>query len=322
MSTEGPPLNEFGLPDGLIPFGGLSNCTLALCPLETSVFQYQPSIPAQAIIIVLFALSMLVHIWQGFRYKSWSFMICIVIGCVDECIGYGGRIIMHDNPFNFQAFLMQIICITTAPVFFCSSIYVLLSRTINYLDPSLSRFNPKWFILTFIPSDILSLIFQATGGALSSVLTGDGQRKIGVNISIAGLVLQVFTLVIFVGLFMDYVIRYHRKSGVASKIQVFLGFLFASILFILIRSIFRIDELIDGYNGPLMHNQGLFIALESVMVLIAVFCLHIAHPGLAFGKDGYRVTSANVNDSGSYLETADQDKVHQEKVHSTSGASA
>ena len=27
---------------------------------------------------------------------------------------------------------------------------------------------------------------------------------------------------------------------------------------------YRIDELSDGYNGPLIHNEGLFIGLEGV----------------------------------------------------------
>lgn len=117
------------LPNGLISFGKNANCTLELCPLEASILQYQPSIPGNAAIIGLFALSMLIHIIQGVRWRSWDFMICMVIGCVDEIIGYVGRIMLHSNPFSFAAFVIQVVCITTAPVFFCSAIYVMLSRT-------------------------------------------------------------------------------------------------------------------------------------------------------------------------------------------------
>jgi hypothetical protein len=72
--------------------------------------------------------------------------------------------------------------------------------------------------------------------------------------------------------------------------------------------VYRIDELSKGYTGgKLIHNQGMFIALEGVwvchfpaymlcafmfriwltilncrMVLVAVFALNIAHPGLVF----------------------------------------
>jgi len=143
------------LPNGLISFGKNANCTLALCPVEASILQYRPSIPGNGTIIGLFALAMLIHIIQGLRWKSWDFMICMILGCVDEIIGYIGRIMLNSNPFSFNAFVIQIgksreqtltrllsankslltcsptdaVCITTAPVFYCSAIYVLLSRT-------------------------------------------------------------------------------------------------------------------------------------------------------------------------------------------------
>lgn len=95
------------LPNGLIAFGPDANCTLAICPVEWSVLQYQPNIPVNAVVVALFAISMVVHIFQGFRWKTWSFTICMVIGCIDEILGYGGRFMLHDNPFSFNAFLMQ-----------------------------------------------------------------------------------------------------------------------------------------------------------------------------------------------------------------------
>lgn len=96
------------LPDGLIAFGPMANCTLALCPVEWSVFQYQPSLAANAIFIAIFGVLMVAHLVQGVWYKAWSYMGCIVAGCILQIIGYGGRIMLHDNPFDFNAFLMQI----------------------------------------------------------------------------------------------------------------------------------------------------------------------------------------------------------------------
>jgi hypothetical protein len=96
------------LPNGLISFGKNANCTLELCPLQSSILQYQPSIPGNGVIIGVFALAMLIHIIQGIRWRSWDFMICVVIGCIDEIIGYIGRIMLHSNPFSFNAFIIQI----------------------------------------------------------------------------------------------------------------------------------------------------------------------------------------------------------------------
>jgi hypothetical protein len=102
------------LPNGLISFGKNANCTIALCPVEASILRYQPSIPGNGVIIGLLALSMFIHIIQGLRWRSWDFMICMILGCVDEIIGYIGRIMLHSNPFSFNAFVIQIGSFTTA----------------------------------------------------------------------------------------------------------------------------------------------------------------------------------------------------------------
>ena len=46
--------------------------------------------------------------------------------------------------------------------------------------------------------------------------------------------------------------------------KVFVVGLTLSIVCILIRCVYRIDELSDGYNGPLIRNEPLFIGLEGV----------------------------------------------------------
>lgn len=98
------------LPNGtwVIPYGPDANCTLAICPVDWSVLNYRPSLGASGAFIGLFTLAMIIHIIQGIRWREWSFMTCIVLGCVDEIIGYAGRIILQQNPFSFAGFLIQI----------------------------------------------------------------------------------------------------------------------------------------------------------------------------------------------------------------------
>jgi hypothetical protein len=143
----------------------------------------------------------------------------------------------------------------------------LFSQSICYLDPAISRFNPKLLYWIFISSDITSLSLQGAGGGISS--TTSGSSKMGENISLAGLCFQVFTLVVFILLAVDYLFRFYRRPGQAKttfRFKVYLVFMFSSIVLILGRCIYRIDELKDGYNGSLFHNQGLFCGFESVYV--------------------------------------------------------
>lgn len=96
------------LPNGLISFGPDANCTLDTCPLEASILRYQPSIPANAVFAGVFGLSLIIHAFQGIRMRTWGFMASMIAGCILEIIGYVGRFIIHDNPFDFNGFLMQI----------------------------------------------------------------------------------------------------------------------------------------------------------------------------------------------------------------------
>ena len=91
-----------------ISYGPDENCTLTTCDVSSSVYQYRPSIAANAIFIALFGISLIVHIYQGIRWRSWFFTFVMFWGCVAEMIGYGGRVILWKNPFSFPGFLTQI----------------------------------------------------------------------------------------------------------------------------------------------------------------------------------------------------------------------
>lgn len=98
--------------------------------------------------------------------------------------------------------------------------------------------------------------------------SSSGGSGSAVDIAIAGLSFQVITLVVFNALAIDYAICYRKAEGrtatLTTKFKVFLGFLIFAMVLIFIRCAFRIDELSEGYAGELIHNEKLFIGLESV----------------------------------------------------------
>jgi hypothetical protein len=71
----------------------------------------------------------------------------------------------------------------------------------------------------FITSDIISLILQAAGGAISSSANTTSASDVGVHIMVAGLAFQVVSLVAFAGLCTHFAWRV-RKSN--SKAQGFI----------------------------------------------------------------------------------------------------
>ncbi|KAH6638426.1 parasitic phase-specific protein PSP-1 [Boeremia exigua] len=271
----------------LISFGPLSNCTLELCDLEWSAFGYLPNIPANATFLAVFGLLLVLHLVQGVRYKEWAFMSCVIAGCCLEIAGYVGRIMLHANPFDFNAFLVNLVPITVAPVFFCAAIYVQLTRVINHTDPSKSRLNPRLITYIFIPCDITSLVLQGAGGALSAGAMSEEGTVVGVNVSKAGLIFQVVTLVFFIALSIDYLLalkRSHKKSGAKLEraLKILMACLSVATILILVRCVFRIYELKNGYFSPAFRDEETFIAFESVFMCVAVACLNGGHPGRIF----------------------------------------
>ncbi|KAK2605361.1 hypothetical protein N8I77_008200 [Diaporthe amygdali] len=285
-----------------IPFGPDANCTLEICGPDFSVYGYIPGLSSNAIFLAIFAVAMLAHVIIGLIWKQWWFMCCMVAGCVDEILGYAGRVWMNQDLWNFKAFMIQVVCVTTAPVFFCAAIYVLLAKTnvgdrILAFGPSFSRFNPALFYWIFIPCDVVSLVLQAAGGALSS--TSSGKNQAGINLALAGLALQVIFLVIFCGLYADYLWRYfqseeflaraHTQKSFARRLKLFYASEALAVAMILMRCAFRVHELKDGYtqSNQMLRHEELFIGLEGVPIVLAAFFLAVGHPGLIFG-DGTR----------------------------------
>ncbi|KAF6824854.1 parasitic phase-specific protein psp-1 [Colletotrichum plurivorum] len=254
------------LPNGLRTFGPKANCTLEICPLQASLLQYQPSIPVNSTFIALFALAAIIHAIQGFRAKTWGFMSSMIGGCLIEIVGYVGRLILHDNPFSFVGFLIQISRVSRNAFPAESDVCLIYLRRVNVLDRSISRFNPRLFYFIFIPCDIISLILQATGGALSSIAADKAQVQIGVSVSLAGLIFQVITLLLFCVVFADYIIACFRsdvQQKMTRRMDIFVAFLLLAAVLILVRCSYRIEELKEGYFSPMFRNEPLFIGLES-----------------------------------------------------------
>ncbi|KAI6087173.1 RTA1-domain-containing protein [Hypoxylon rubiginosum] len=290
----------------LIPFGPKATCTLELCPIEWSVLEYRPSLGGNIAFICVFAGLLFTHTFIGARWKSWWFMSCMGVGCVTEILGYGGRVMLFYNPFSFAGFMMQIICIGTAPVFYSAAIYVTMAKIVENLDPSLSRIKPKLYYVIFIVSDVFSLVLQGVGGGTST--SSNGQSRVAVDLTLVGLSFQVFSMVAFCALIADYMIRYYKAGGRALasiRLRLFVTFLGLAILLILARCAYRVAELSEGYQGDLIHDEPLFIGLEGVLIAVAVLALCIGHPGFVFlpSEKGLKISRKVREEDGIMLQS-------------------
>ncbi|KAK5734861.1 phospholipid-translocating ATPase rsb1 [Elasticomyces elasticus] len=286
-------------------------CTLETCCLAQSSFLYIPSYGGNIFFAIWFGLMILPQIGLGIRYKTWGFMSAMIIGLALEVIGYAARVQLNNNPFDGDSFLMcvplipyikpasdlpcsrYLITLTIAPVFISAAIYLCLTRIIVIYGEKCSRFKPGTVAIAFMTSDFLSLLLQAVGGAIADTADTHADSRVGIDIMIAGLVLQAISLAAFLVFVADFAWRCHRgvldqgpaKQRVRNQMlfKAFMANLLLATIVILIRSIFRVAELWGGFDGALWNNEVDFLILDGAMISLAALCLSALHPGPAFG---------------------------------------
>lgn len=133
------------------------------CPVEASIYGYYPIIGWNAFFAALFGICFFVNIWLGIRYRTWTYMLAMCCACNAACVGYSGRIIMHDNPFAPTGFRMQITALTMAPAFNAAAIYLTLKHLVIQFGSDYSRIRPKYYTWGFIAADFICLSLQASG---------------------------------------------------------------------------------------------------------------------------------------------------------------
>lgn len=106
-----------------------------------------------------------------------------------------------------------LIPLTIAPAFFTAAIYICLGKIVIIYGETISRLRPRTYTIIFVTCDVIALILQAAGGAITSIADDDQQdlRDTGVNIMIAGLAFQVASLTLFIVMASEFALRV-RKS--------------------------------------------------------------------------------------------------------------
>ncbi|KAK0364112.1 phospholipid-translocating ATPase rsb1 [Friedmanniomyces endolithicus] len=270
-----------------------SLCTFETCCLAQSHFLYLPNYGANMFFCIFFAIMILPQIGLGIYYKTWGFMVSMILGLLLELFGYESRVQINLNPWGANPFLLYLICLTIAPVFIAAAIYLCLTRVLVLYGKDISRFAPRTVALSFMFSDFLSLVFQAAGGAIADTANTPSATQTGANIMIVGLVLQAVSLGTFLIFCADYAWRCSKSvlnddpEAVRTRgrmlFKVSMGGLLFATMTILIRSIFRAAELSGGFHGTLWNNETDFLILDGAMIALAVICLTALHPGAAFG---------------------------------------
>ncbi|PGH00592.1 hypothetical protein GX51_05691 [Blastomyces parvus] len=240
---------------------------------DFQLYRYIPSLPAAIISVVVFAFLTTAHTWRLLSTRAFYFT-AFTVGGLFETIGYCGRIWGHYDKFSIGGFVIQAILILVAPALFAASIYMILARLIRTLRAEhLSLIPVQWVTKIFVTGDVLSFSLQAGGGGIQS----GGSLKLfemGEKIIVAGL----FTQIVIFGFFVLTTVLFHRRlvraptptltQGVIPwKRHIFV--LYASSTIILVRSVFRVVEYLQGNGGYLISHE-VFLYIFDMLLMVAV----------------------------------------------------
>ncbi|KAF2152230.1 RTA1-domain-containing protein [Myriangium duriaei CBS 260.36] len=270
-------------------------CTPAICSLAWAQLQYVPTVSGGVAYAILFGLLLLAQIGLGWKHRTWGFLVGMICGLLLEVIGYVARIQLSNDVFSFNAFVASLVCLTIAPAFISAAIYSSLSRLAVVYGQEVARFGPRTYTLAFISCDIMSLVLQAAGGAITATaVAGSSEKQTGVNTMIAGLASQVASLSLFLLLALDLIWQANHAPRDSldphfvslRNRALFFWFppaIMLATVAIFVRCCFRVAELKGGFGGGLANNQAMFMVFEGPMIMIALIILTIFHPGTCFG---------------------------------------
>ncbi|EEY15231.1 conserved hypothetical protein [Verticillium alfalfae VaMs.102] len=266
------------------------------CPVEATVLGYYPNFGANIFFAVAFGIVTIVSGYIGIKKRTWAYMAAVTGGALLETAGIvfsfpiyvspqnapgalttkqqatPGRVLLNDNPWNSDAFQLQICAIILAPTMLCVAIYLTLKHVALALSPPLSRIRPRLYPWIFLPADLSCLVLQAIGGGISAAagrtnatLLSHGNRMI-----ISGVALQVVVLLFFGIMGVDYWVRVRplgarrADAGTPDRGRA---------------------RRVPGRRfrkNHIMQDEISFMILDATLVLVAVSLLTAFHPGIFF----------------------------------------
>ena len=152
----------------------------------------------------------------------------------------------------------------------------------------------SWLTKAFVAGDLVCLMLQGCGGGIQSAVTIEPRLyKVGEKIVIAGL----FSRLVIFGLFVSTVMLFHIRLSKTPTPQSYYDniswrrhhtILYVASGFIMMRSLFRVVEYIQGNEGYLVSHETLLYAFDTVLMaaVMVLFIGYIAdHERKEYSKD-------------------------------------
>ncbi|TBU65123.1 RTA1 like protein [Dichomitus squalens] len=261
-----------------------------------NLYGYVPSKAAGYIFVIIFIITTLLHVIQAGRSRVWWLFPTVCIAGVAEIVGWAARLKSAYDPLVRTSYIIQVSILVIAPTPLVAALFMGFARVVRRLGGQYSRLRSTWYSRFFLTADIFSLLIQGGGGGIAAQGTTDPHKaRLGSNIILGGLFVQIISMTFFSFLMGEYAWRrskdrpfhkvdsiegqYQRSQPMDRNMKMLIFGIIIPTAAVYIRSVYRIIEFIDGFNGSIAHNQVTFIIFDACLVTLALNTLNVMHPG-------------------------------------------
>ncbi|KAL6944528.1 hypothetical protein ACO0RG_001265 [Hanseniaspora osmophila] len=210
--------------------------------------------------------------------------IPLILGGLMEMGGYIGRLDSIYNTSSITAFVVETVLILIAPVMISATTYMLFHRLLRYLNvPENSRvgifMKNSLMVKFFVAGDVISFFLQAAGGGMTAE---DSTMHVGEKLVIIGLVIQLVSFGVFLFVQIHFTLRYKKfckdfyHLKVTKKWKYINCCLLIASVFIFIRSIVRVAEFGQGFDGYIASHEVFLYVFDGLLMLLTLVVLSVS----------------------------------------------
>ena len=138
-----------------------------------------------------------------------------------------------------------------------------------------------WLTKIFVCGDVVSFLVQSGGAGIMASGSADSMTT-GAHIVIGGLIIQAVFFLVFVASGITFHLRMNkdaRRWSTASEVPwvKHMMVLYLASIIILVRSIYRIIEYAQGFDGYIITHEVYLYCLDALLMLIVLCLFNFAH---------------------------------------------
>ncbi|KAL2182216.1 hypothetical protein L209DRAFT_760323 [Thermothelomyces heterothallicus CBS 203.75] len=274
-------------------------------PSETacnSYYNFNPQFAPAVAVAVIFGIFTGIHVVEAFVFRK-RYAWVLIMGALWETLAFVLHSLGSRDQQNQGYSTSWTLLFLLAPLWINAFVYMTFARMVLYWHPENGVGGLRSIVIArcFVFADILSFVVQLVGGSMA---TAELHGKLGlaaVYVYMAGVGLQQLFILVFLGLMIAFQRRcsreplyddgdsdYDSDSDAAAAAAAdkpswrpLLYGLYAVLVFITIRIIFRLIEYSSGFglDNPIPLHEEYAYALDCFPMMVALLILAVLHPG-------------------------------------------